>query len=225
LKWFEIPRCVTLPGHILFVLLFLFAGIESPSRAAVALPPKPEGYFNDYAKVVSPAVANRLNETLAGFERSSSSQILVAIFPRLPANAALEDFTFRTAQSWRVGQKTNNSGAVLFVFVGDHKLRIEVGYGLEGALPDALARRIIDDEITPRFRKNDYDGGLTAGVNAIMQAVRGEYKGIGRTVQERRRSSRHFNPGLIILFLFLFFVIASFRRRRGTLYHRGGRTY
>jgi len=207
------------------LLLSLVLGWANPVDAADVLPPRPQRFFNGYAGVVSPSTANSLNETLANFERATTSQLLVAIFPKLPPNAALEDFTFRTAQSWRVGQQKMNNGAVLFVFAQDRKLRIEVGYGLEGALPDALARRIIEDEITPRFRQNDYDGGLTAGVNAMMQAARGEYKGSGRTVAEKSGPARKNTRGLFWLLLLFVFAVISFLRRGGTSYHRTRQTY
>src|SRR6185369_10709430 len=114
-------------------------------------------------------------------EKESSSQIVVAVFDKLPSNSALEDFTVRTFQAWRVGQKGKDNGAVLFVFVKDRQMRIEVGYGLEGKIPDLIAKRIIAEQIAPRFRNGDYDGGLTAGVTALIQAAQGEYKGTGRT--------------------------------------------
>jgi uncharacterized protein len=186
------------------------------------LPPKPARYFNDYAQVISAEKASRLNETLANFERATSSQILVVIFPKLPATAALEDFAIRAAQSWRVGQKEKDNGAILFVFVRDRRMRIEVGYGLEGVLPDALARRILDNEIAPRLRQNDYEGGVTAGVNAIMQAVRGEYKSAGR---ERSGLVFGLSRGTIVFLFILFFLMLTFVRRRGTSYHRRRQTY
>ena len=183
------------------------------------MPPKPANYFNDYAGVVSATTAQQLNKTLEEFEKSTSSQILVAVFPKMPSDSSVEDYTRRVAEAWRVGQKERNNGAVLFVFVRDHRMRIEVGYGLEGALPDALAKRIIEDEIAPRFKRGDYDGGLTAGVRAILQATRGEYKATRRTV-----------PGLLVLlvlFVFLFILLSAFvgrlRRGAGTVYHRRGR--
>src|SRR2546426_11917328 len=91
------------------------------------LPPPPDRYFTQYTNVVSARVAEALNSKLEAFERESSTQILVVIYPRLPPNAALEDFTVRTAQAWRAGQKGKDNGAVLFVFVADRKMRIEVG--------------------------------------------------------------------------------------------------
>jgi uncharacterized protein len=184
-----------------------------------SLPPKPAKYFNDYARVVSPQTAERLNRTLEDFERQTSSQIVVAIFPKLPVDAALEDFAVRAFQAWKVGQEGKDNGAVLFIFRDDRKMHIEVGYGLEGAIPDLIAKRIIDNEISPRFRAGDFDGGLIAGVNALLQAARGEYKGTGTTVGERRGRAKRGIP-LIFILLFFALIIASSFRRRGTIYHR-----
>ena len=98
----------------------------------------------------------------------------MAVFPSLPS-PSLEDFTIRTAESWRVGRKDWDNGAVLFVFVNDRKMRVETGYGLEGALPDQLAGRILDEQVRPRFRSGDWAGGIEAGIDGIMAATRGEY--------------------------------------------------
>src|SRR5271170_4400935 len=148
----------------------------SVAFAAEVIPPAPSQYFNDYAQVVSPATAADLNGQLEQFERDTSSQILVVVYPRMESDSSIEDYTVRVAQSWGVGQKGRNNGAVLFVFVQDHKMYIQVGDGLEGALPDALAKQIIENEIKPHFRDGDFDGGLRAGVVAILAATKGEYK-------------------------------------------------
>ena len=122
-------------------------------------------------------IGARIEQRLREFETASSNQVLVVVQDRVPDGyGALEEYTNRTAEAWRVGDKNRDNGAVLFVFVGDRKVRIEVGYGLEGALPDALASRIINDEITPRFREGKYGDGLLAGVEAIILATRGEYQ-------------------------------------------------
>ena len=105
----------------------------------------------------------------------------MAVFQKMESASSIEDYTVRVAQAWEVGQKDKKNGAVLFVFVQDRKMFIQVGYGLEGALPDAMCKRIIEDEIKPHFRNNDFDGGLSAGVAAILAATKGEYKGSGRT--------------------------------------------
>ena len=163
----------------ILVLLFgfrLFAG--------EVIPPPPAAYFNDYAHVVSAGTAAQLDKTLEDFERQSSDQIVVAVFPKMQSDSSIEDYTVRVARSWQVGQKNKNNGAVLFVFVQDHKMFLQVGYGLEGVLPDALCKRIIDEQITPRFKAGDFDGGLTAGVQAILAATKGEYKGTGTTVAD-----------------------------------------
>ena len=139
------------------------------------IPPPPAAYFNDYANVVSTGTAAQLNQTLEDFERQSSDQIVVAVFPKMQSDSSIDDYTVRVARSWQVGQKVKNNGAVLFVFVQDHKMFLQVGYGLEGVLPDALCKRIIDEQITPRFKAGDFDGGLTAGVQAILAATKGEY--------------------------------------------------
>src|SRR6267378_4876961 len=203
----------------LWMLLCFAAGTL---HAAEQLPQIPKRYFNDYAHVVPADVAESLNRKLEDSEKATSSQIVVAVFDKLPANAALEDYTVRTFKAWRPGQQGKDNGAVLFVFVQDRKMRIEVGYGLEGVLPDALGKRIVDDEIAPHFKRGDYDGGLTAGVTALLQAARGEYKGTGRTVNPRG------NPGGFIFILFwvvvLILILGNIRRMaRGTVYHRSGR--
>jgi uncharacterized protein len=209
-----------------FHWFLLWLGAASGWSAEV-IPPAPKDHFNDYANVVSAATAADMNRTLEDFERQTSSQIVVAVLPRMQSGSSLEDYTRRVAETWKVGQQRTNNGAVLFVFVQDRRVRIEVGYGLEGALPDATAKRIIEDEIVPRFRRGDYEGGLRAGVTAILQAVRGEYQGTGRTAR------RHMIPGAtllyrlfwgIVILAFIFsFLIRFVRSRGGTVYRRSGR--
>ena len=151
------------------------------ASAAEVMPPAPAQYFNDYAGVVSPGTAAQLNQKLTDFEKATSSQVVVAIYPKMESDSSVDDYTLRLARSWKVGQK-NNNGVVLFIFVQDHKMFIQVGYGLEGALPDSICKRIIANEIGPRFKQGDFNGGVTAGVNAILAATKGEYKGSGQTV-------------------------------------------
>src|SRR3954452_15237344 len=110
--------------------------------AAEVIPPAPKLYFNDYAQVVSPATAQQSNQTLEEFERQTSNQILVAIYPKMQSDSSIEDYTVRVARAWKVGQKEKNNGAILFVFTEDRKMFIQVGYGLEGALPDVIGKRI-----------------------------------------------------------------------------------
>ena len=178
------------------------------AHAAEIIPPLPAQWFNDYAHVVSPPTAARLNKTLQDFERESSIPIAVAIFPQMQSASSIEDYTMRVAQAWKVGQKNKNNGVVLFVFVQDHRSRIEVGYGLEGALPDATCKRILEDEIKPHLRNNDFDGGLSAGVAAILKATKGEYQARGQSLAPR------LVLGLVILFFVSFFFLIAFLNRK-----------
>ena len=193
----------------LWLLLATAAAAQSP-------PPVPRDYVTDQAGILPADAAARLNARLKQFDEETSNQILVTIFPSLPPSAALEDFTVRTAQAWRAGRDKLDNGVVLFVFVQDRKVRIEVGYGLEGALPDVTAHRIIEEQITPRFRTGDYAGGLEAGVNAIIAATRGEYKAEPRPVAGTGQGE---NNGFMI-FLVILVLIIMFRGGGG-----GGRTY
>src|SRR5215813_3406118 len=172
------------PAIMLAVVCTLFA---ITANAAEVIPPKPAGYFNDYAGVVSKEAASRFNEQLAQFERDTSDQVVVAVFPKMQSDSDIADYTQRVAQAWGVGQKERRNGVVLFVFIEDRKMFIQVGYGLEGALPDATAFDITEYKIKPHFRNGDYEGGIAVGIDSIFKAIRGEYKGSGKTVAEKRR--------------------------------------
>jgi uncharacterized protein len=199
----------------LLVFLAISAGMIG-FLAAETMPPKPDRYFNDYAGVVDQATALELNEQLAQFERDTSTQLLVAVYRSMESESSVADYTQRIAKTWGVGQKGRNNGAVFFVFVADHQMFIQTGYGLEGALPDATCFDITHNLVAPFFKRNDYPGGLKAGVTAMMQAVRGEYKGTGRTRKEGEGGGAGSFPiGLIIFLVMVIFIIASqFRRKR-----------
>ncbi len=182
-----------------------------------ALPPPPKAYFNDYAGVVSAGDAQRLDAKLRAFADQTSTQIVVAVFRKLPS-PSLEDFTVRTAQSWRVGRKEWDNGAVFFVFVDDHKMRIETGYGLEGALPDILAARILDERVRPRFQAGDWAGGLEAGIDGIVAATRGEY-----TAPPKKTAQG--GPSLALVIILLFVLLAVWIAVQGARYSHVGRTY
>ncbi|HEY1793601.1 MAG TPA: TPM domain-containing protein [Opitutaceae bacterium] len=201
--------------------LAAFAAAAAWAGAAEVIPRPPPEYFNDYASVVSAPTADALNSRLEQFERATSNQILVAIYPEMQSDSSVEDYTVRVAQSWRVGTKLEKNGAVLFVFIKSHKMYLQVGYGLEGAIPDALAKRIISDVIAPRFRAGDYDGGMTKGVDAILAAAKGEYRGTGSTVAEgqSRDDSWMIAGGLFVLF----FLISTLRSRASVYGSRGRR--
>jgi len=202
-------------GVILVLLL------SSTGLAVEVIPPSPPAYFNDYANVTSPGTRQRLNQQLIDFEKQTTNQIVVAVYPKMQSDSSIEDYTVRVAEKWRVGQKLHKNGVVLFVFVQDRKLFIQVGYGLEGALPDALCRQIIDDEITPRFKEGNYDAGLSAGVAAIMAATQGEYKA---KVQHVPGWEPFLAIGFIVLIFVAFFAAAAKAGRKGVYYGSRGRS-
>ena len=189
--------------------------IASSLSAAEVIPSKPDRYFNDYAHVVSPAAALRFNEQLAQFERETSNQVVVAVFPKMQSDSDVADYTQRVAQAWGVGTKERRNGAALFVFIEDRKMFIQVGYGLEGPLPDATCFDITEYRIKPHFRGGDYEGGLAVGINSMLQAIRGEYKGSGKTVREQRRNVPVPSFIFFIIFIFVLMMIARATRRRG----------
>ncbi|HEX4997798.1 MAG TPA: TPM domain-containing protein [Terriglobia bacterium] len=200
--------------------IILGFGLWPTVQAQDNLPPAPDKYLVDSANIIPPAKAAQINEELAAFDRDTSSQVVVAIYPSLPANATIEDYANRLFHHWKIGQASKDNGVLLLIFTMDRKLRIEVGYGLEGALPDALANRIIVNEITPAFRSGDYAGGVEAGVTAMMAATRGEYRS---AAPERSNTGGISVLPIAAFFLFWILVFTGLfwlalrgaRRRRG----------
>lgn len=157
---------------ILLLLALLFGFLNALHAFALNVPPL-RARVNDLAGMLSPQDARTLEQRLAAFEQDTGHQIAVLTVPSLEGDA-IEDFGIRVAEAWKIGQKGFDNGAILIIAQKDKKLRIEVGYGLEGVLPDAIASRIIREVIVPRFRDGDFSGGIVAGVNAILQVAKGE---------------------------------------------------
>ncbi len=132
------------------------------------------GRVNDRANLLPPAAHEQLETTLADFERRTGHQLAVLTMPSLQGEV-LEDFSLKVSRTWGLGRKGVNDGILLLVSREDRKLRIEVGHGLEGDLPDALCGRIIQDVMVPRFRAGDYPGGIASGAGAIIAAAEGHY--------------------------------------------------
>lgn len=189
--------------RLLTGLFLAWLAVSAP--AAEVIPPAPKAFFNDNANVVPAPDASQLNETLAQFERDSSNQLLVAIYPKMQTDSSIEDYANRLFQAWGPGLKDKDNGAVLLVFIQDRKMRIEVGYGLEPKLTDAESFRIIE-EMKPHFRTGDYATGLSNAVTSMIAATQGEFIGTGRTVDEKKESSE--SESFITLFI-LFIVIVG----------------
>jgi uncharacterized protein len=140
--------------------------------ADVAVPPL-TGRVVDQTGTLSASDINSLQQVLQGLELRKGSQVAVLIVPTT-APETIEQYAIRVAEAWKIGRKKIDDGALVVVAKNDRKLRIEVGYGLEGALTDATSKRIIDEVITPRFRNGDFAGGISAGVNRIIGVIDGE---------------------------------------------------
>ncbi|MBU2537497.1 MAG: TPM domain-containing protein [Proteobacteria bacterium] len=194
---------------MLFCLLGLFLHCVAFPEAANALEvPQYQGYVTDLAGMISQAQRQRLEQTLLAFEQSDSTQIAVLTIPSLEGDS-LEDFSIRTVDAWKIGQKGKDNGVLLLVSKNDRKIRIEVGRGLEGVLTDLLAGRIVDRIISPRFKAGQLDQGFEAGVSAIISASRGEFKGTGSS----GRGTRSDEQSSLFNYLIFFAILVGFLGR------------
>ncbi|HEX9591853.1 MAG TPA: TPM domain-containing protein [bacterium] len=205
------------PGRGL-LLTFVIAALQqllAPSVPAAALEVPPlTGRVVDRAGLLSPRATAAIEQTLAELESSDSTQVAVLTIPTLEGES-LEEYALHVAHDvWHLGQKGKDNGVLILVVRDDRQVRIEVGYGLEGGLTDLVAGRIVDQVMIPRFRERDWEGGIAAGVEAVIQAVRGEYQAPPAT--RKRRVARPID-GLFGLLLLLFIVgrMIGVRRRLG----------
>ncbi|HTY00848.1 MAG TPA: TPM domain-containing protein [Bacteroidota bacterium] len=165
------------------------------------------GRVNDTAELLSGSTVRELEALLKAHEDSTSNQVVVLTIPALQDGETIEEFSIRVAEAWKIGQKKKDNGVLLVIARDDHKVRIEVGSGLEGALPDITCGSIIRHEITPRFKAGDFDGGVRDGTEAILAAIRGEY------TAETDGSTSESDFGILgyLLFgLFLFVTLGTF---------------
>ncbi|MCE1164997.1 MAG: TPM domain-containing protein [Bacteroidetes bacterium] len=199
-----------------FILLALFFAANSvfsqdePSRRLGDNPTSLKKYVVDETNTLNQDEMNSLLKKLQDFDKQSSTQIVVYMVESLNGES-LEDVSVRIAEANKIGRKDKNNGVLLFIAKGDKKLRIEVGYGLEGVLTDAVSSRIIRSDIAPFFRNNQYYEGINAGVNSIIAVAKGEY------TNDKSSSKKQKNdPGLmcfgipffiLIIFGFIFFSI------------------
>lgn len=200
----------------------------APSARALEIPPKPATYMSDRAEMISPQTQANLERRLAVFDSQTSNQIVVATFPSLE-NESLEDFSIRLAEAWKPGQKEKDNGVILIIFKDERALRIEVGYGLEGVLTDAQADLIIRQVIVPSFKRDDYDEGISQGVQAIMGAVAREgFSGTqqgGELTAQEIAALRAQGKTALMMILFLIGVLCVLDGIRYYRYIQGHKTY
>ena len=169
---------------------------------------------NDWGDLLSSTQERQLEQALRNYENESSNQIIVATFPSLEGES-LEDVSERMFSTWNLGQSGKDNGVLLSIFKKERKIRIEVGYGLEGALPDITAGKIIRNEITPYFKEGRWYEGIVGGLQGIIQATTGEYTGTG---SRRSSGGKKSSSPLGIIFPLIIFLLLG----RGRLGGLGG---
>lgn len=182
--------------------------------------PKLQGYVNDYGGMISPAAKDRLEEELKSFEQSDSTQLVILTVPSLQGEN-IEEFGIKVGETWKIGQKGKDNGIILIIVKQERKMRVEVGRGLEGRLTDLFAGRIVDLVIKPRFKRGDFDGGVMAGVSALIDATRGEFKAEQRPTAKKTRGFHSFLIFLLAGFVILL-MVSSFSRILGGLVGAAG---
>lgn len=165
-------KALSLPFAAWLAAMLLALAAPFAALAEVAVPALNQR-VTDLTGTLTPDTVNRLENTLAQFEAAKGSQIAVLMLPTT-APEDIAAFGIRVAEQWKVGRKGVDDGAILIVAKDDRRVRIEVGYGLEGVIPDAVAKRIIEEDIVPRFKQGDFSGGVEAGVSRMMRLVEGE---------------------------------------------------
>ncbi len=196
-------------GFLFLIACCLF--LHAPGHALDV--PRLTGYVNDFAGMITPQAKAAIEQELRAFEQSDSTQIVIVTISSLE-DEALEPYSIRVAEAWKIGQKGKDNGIIILVAKQERKIRIEVGRGLEGRLTDLMAGRIIDLVIKPRFKRGDFDSGFIAGVHALIDATRGEFNAEPRGPQRNSGRSGAFSQ----LITFLIFgsisllILGSFSR-------------
>jgi uncharacterized protein len=189
-------------------LIATLALVAQLTHAQLAIPPHGGVWVHDQAGVLSAQTKAELEYLLKAERDSTSNQIAVLVLTSLEGED-IDDYTNRVFREWKLGQADKDNGVLFLIAINDRKMRIEPGFGLEGALTDAIASRINRNEVAPYFRQGDYENGIKAGTLAIVRSIKGEYKNDEPVQRKSKRGSALVN--LIILIVILFFA----SRRRG----------
>ena len=201
----------------LFAASFACVLVLAAFAAAPAFPPL-TGRVVDQANVLDASVRSRLDDKLSGLEAKTTTQLVVVTLASLQGYD-IADYGYQLGRQWGIGQKGSNNGVLLIVAPSERKVRIEVGYGLEGDLTDAVTRLIIANAILPRFRTGDYAGGIERGADDIIQVLSGDAADFKkRAAEQAERSVGADNLGsfvFVLLFIFIWWWIFSRRARRG----------
>ena len=184
--------------------VFVFCLLVAGNVFALSIPAQPDGYVSDYADILLPADVVLLNDKLNQYEKSTTNQIFIAIFPSLEKED-ISDFSTRLEDQWKIGQKNKNNGILIVAFIKERQVRIEVGYGLEGVVPDAVAQQIIQNDMVPSFKTKDYYPGFDKATTALMQAIDNSSVVPGTALQSEQKPDDSVN-GWHALFWIVAFV-------------------
>ena len=193
---------------ITFIMLFMalpLSALEIPKLSA---------RVNDYAGMLSPETKSRLENKLTSFERDQSTQIVVLTIPSLQGDD-IDQFAIKVAENWKIGQKGKDNGVILILAKAERKVRIEVGRGLQGVLPDITAGQIIRNTMRPYLKDGNFDQGISVGIDAIIAATKGEFKAVPG---EQKKQPQSKSPSLITLLLILavgMLIVGTFSRQLG----------
>jgi uncharacterized protein len=179
---------------LIFLLAIPFLGFGQD------FPAKSNRLVNDYTGTLSTVDLAKLENKLVQYDNESSVQIAIVVIKSL-GGYEISDYAFELGERWGIGQAYRDNGALILVSMNDRKMWIATGYGLEATVTDALCKRIIENEMKPRFKSGDFAGGLSAASDAIIQASKGEYQGKGN-------GQRGDNPGPLGFIIMVFFVFA-----------------
>ena len=208
------------PGKIIIPSLLLLC-LWLSHASALEVPEYPKGRITDFTHTLSPNEISHLDKKLADFEKQTTNQIAVVMIPSLEGDN-LEDYSIRLADKWKIGQKGKDNGVILLIVKNDRKLRIEVGYGLEGVLPDGLAGSIIRNKIAPYFKKQQFFHGINHGTTAIIEAISPSFRPTKPKV--KKTSQLPFTPIILIgififvfpIFLFLYMLYLDSKHKKET---------
>ena len=205
--------------HCLFLISCFLLFTTVISAQDVLAKPNPPRLVVDKANLLSPDQQNILEQKLDTFNDSTSNQIAVVIIPTLN-DVPVEDYANKLFRQWGIGGSKHNNGVLLFIAANDHKIRIEVGYGLEGAITDVQSSDIIANDLTPDFKAGNYYQGIDAATTSIAQAAAGEYK--ERGTQKEHSSGGGSILGFIVIIIIIIFVFGGRNNRGGGMMSRRG---
>jgi uncharacterized protein len=210
---------------IFSIIILLLAGILAFSQESfdpeTLLKQKPTKLVNDFTGTLTPDQLQALENKLVAFDDSTTTQIAVVIVPTLNGND-IADFNVKLGRAWGVGGKQYNNGVILLIAKGDRKLNIATGYGVEGALPDITTKHIIDEAIVPNFKGDDYYRGIEEGTDAIIQAVKGEYKAPANYNKRKKGSGGVGRIVFIIIMIVVFLAVSGGKGGGGSFMSRRG---